>query len=87
VSSHGEASVPNFAPKIKESRNLNITGQSMAMGSVSKSHDLNMKPTENSKSNALSSQIVSPTENEIKKLEHLIEIKNTAPHTIFKNLI
>jgi hypothetical protein len=44
VSSHGEASVPNFTPKIKDNRNLGITGQSLAMGSTRKSHDLDIKP-------------------------------------------
>lgn len=74
VSSHGEASVPNFAPKIKESRNLGVTGQSMVMASVSKSHDI--KQNQNAR---FVSQIVSPTENENKKLEHLVEIKNLSP--------
>ena len=81
VSSHEETSVPNFAPKIKENKNFGITGHSLAMGSVSKSHDLNVKQNgdKNSNSNVLTAQIVSPTENEFQKLEHLIQIKNTAP--------
>ena len=41
MSSHGEASVPNFAPKIKESRNLNIIDDHTIEVSISEDSDIN----------------------------------------------